>query len=373
MGKSVKISVLHVILLCMTVIGLKNHVTILPPILEVGHRDGWLSVLLGAVIVLPWLFLLAFIAKSTDGQPLIKIIEEKNGKTIARIIKFIVVIEFFLFGAFTMIEMLQWVNTTFLPFTPMLVLFVLYFILCMMLAIYGLQAIMIANVLVLFVVIILGFFVAIANLRVKDYTLLLPILEKGMEPVLLATVFPMSGFLELGFLIFIQHHVKNRIKFKHFALMLLLLLGLTMGPLIGAIVEFGPDEASKQRYPAYEEWALVAIGEYINHLDFLSIYQWMTGAFVRIGFYLFLVTEILSIEQQSKKVWTYVAPPFAIICLSLMLVDQQVYLFLNNYLFLIFSCCLLVVLGIVIALLVWRKKGQRQEELHHADRGDHIK
>lgn len=373
MTKSVKISILHVIFLCMTVIGLKNHVTILPPILEVGHRDGWLSVLLGAVFTFPWLLLLAFITKNMNGQPFIKTIQDKNGKIIARIVKFIVIGEIFLLGAFTMIEMLQWVNTTFLPFTPMMILFIIYFILCMTLAVQGLQTIVIANAIVLFIVVILGFFVAFANIRVKDYSLLHPMLENGMEPVLLATVFPLAGFVELVFLIFIQHHVKSRIRFKHFALMLLLLVGLTLGPLIGAIVEFGPDEASKQRYPAYEEWALVAIGEFVNHLDFFSIYQWMTGAFVRIGFYLFLVTEICDIEKQPKKVWTYVAPPFAVVCLILMLVDEQTYLIINNYHFLIFTCCLLLVLGVIFALLIRRKKGSRQEEVSNANEGDYIK
>lgn len=371
MSKNVKISILHVIFLCMTVIGLKNHVTILPPILEVGGRDGWLSVMLGAAFVLPWLILLTLIAKKSYGQPLMKLVKEKNGKVITGIVRFIVVVEIFFLSAFTMIEMLQWVNTTFLPTTPMLVLFILYFILCMTLATQGLQTIVIVNALVLFIVLILGFFVAFVNLRVKDYSLLHPILENGVEPVLLATVFPAAGFVELGFLIFIQHHVKTRIKFKHFALMLFLLMGLTMGPLIGAIVEFGPAEAAKQRYPAYEEWGLAAIGEFINHMDFLSIYQWMTGAFVRIGFYLFLVTEILDIEKQPKKIWTYVAPPFAAICLSLMLVDEQAYLDLNNYYFLILTCFLLLLLGFIFVFLIWRKKGRRQGGVRNATEGDH--
>ena len=56
MQNSVKISVLHVVLLSMTVIGLKNHVTILPPILEVAKRDGWMSVILGLACVIPFLW-----------------------------------------------------------------------------------------------------------------------------------------------------------------------------------------------------------------------------------------------------------------------------------------------------------------------------
>ena len=81
-------------------------------------------------------------------------------------------------------------------------------------------------------------------------------------------IFPASGFIELLMLLFLQHQFKERIRWYHFAIMLAILVGLTLGPLIGAITEFGPNEAAKQRYPAYEEWGLVTIGRYIEHLDF---------------------------------------------------------------------------------------------------------
>ena len=371
MGKTVKISILHVIFLCMTVIGLKSHVSILPSILEVGGRDGWLSVLLAAVIVLPWLLFLVAITKRMDSRPFIKIVEEKSGPAAAMVIKIIVGGILLLLAAFTMVEMLLWVHATFLPTTPMPVLFGIYFILCVALAVQGLQTIVIANAIVLSVVILLGFFIAFVNAGVKDYSLLLPVLEHGMDPVLMAVIFPMAGLTELLLFIFIQHHVKSRIQFRHFALMLLLLMGLTMGPLVGAIVEFGPDEAAKQRYPAFEEWALASVGEFINHMDFFSIYQWMTGAFIRISFYLYIVTELFGIATQKKKIWKYIAPPFAFICLILMLFDEQAFLEMNNYYILISGTIVLLILGVVFTVLIRRKKGHRQEGISGANKGDH--
>ena len=35
---------------------LKNHVTIIPPLLDVAKRDGWLSVLFAGGIIFFWLF-----------------------------------------------------------------------------------------------------------------------------------------------------------------------------------------------------------------------------------------------------------------------------------------------------------------------------
>ena len=74
------ISILHVIFLSMTVIGLKNHVTIIPPLLQVGGRDGWASVVLATLFMLPWGILLLYIHKKSNQEPIRDWLEEKIGK-----------------------------------------------------------------------------------------------------------------------------------------------------------------------------------------------------------------------------------------------------------------------------------------------------
>ena len=90
--------------------------------------------------------------------------------------------------------------------------------------------------------------------------------------------------------------------------MLFILMGLTMGPTIGAITEFGPIEAAKQRYPAYEEWGLGSIGRFIEHFDFLSIYQWLTGAFIRVGLLVIHSSRFIEYDRRQKtdleNTWT---------------------------------------------------------------------
>ncbi len=75
------ISILHVIFLSMTVIGLKNHVTIIPPLLDVAKRDGWLSVLFaGGGIVFFWLFLIVYIQSKSNQEPSEIGLNQKSGK-----------------------------------------------------------------------------------------------------------------------------------------------------------------------------------------------------------------------------------------------------------------------------------------------------
>ncbi|MGE7093212.1 endospore germination permease [Lysinibacillus sp. NPDC048646] len=320
------ISILHVIFLSMTVIGLKNHVTILPPLLDVVGRDGWLSVILAAFIIFFWLFLLVYIQKKTKQEPLKDWLEQKIGKTGSKVIIYILVGYLVILTAFSMVETLQWVNTTFLPQTPVIILLFIYTILCILLVTTSLQTIVILNVFVLFGVVVLGFFVAFTNMQVKDYALLRPFFEHGFKPIVNGLIYPASGFVELIMLLFLQHQIKDRIRWYHFSIMLFILMGLTTGPLIGAITEFGPSEAAKQRYPAFEEWGLVTIGRYIEHLDFFSIYQWLTGTFIRVSFILYIVADLLNMTGDPKRIWKMLAPPFFFLCLPLMMLNENIFL-----------------------------------------------
>ncbi|WP_409369748.1 endospore germination permease [Lysinibacillus sp. 38-6] len=346
------ISILHVVFLAMTVIGLKNHVTIMPPLLEIAERDSWLSVLFTTIIMFPWLFLLVYIHRKSNQEALKDWLPKKIGNAGAKIVIYIIAIVLIIIAAFTMIETLQWINTTFLPKTPRLILLGIYIALCILLVTTSLQTIVIVNVFVLLAVVVFGFFVAITNLQVKDYDLLRPFFEHGFQPVIKGLVYPASGFSELILFLLIQHQIKDRLRWHHFAIMLLILMGLTMGPLVGAITEFGPAEASKQRYPAYEEWGLVTIGRYVEHLDFLSIYQWLTGTFIRVGFILYVVSDLLGMAGDHRRIWKMLALPFLFICLPLMLLNEHIFLQLKGNYILTATFIFFFLLSIFLMLVV---------------------
>ncbi|MDN4492675.1 GerAB/ArcD/ProY family transporter [Ureibacillus aquaedulcis] len=364
MHKIGKIGILHVIFLVMTFIGLKNHVTILPPLLDHVKRDGWMSVILAAVIMFPWLFLVLFIHNKTEQKPIKEWLTQRVGKGASSIFLYSVVVFIFIIAAFSMRETLLWINSTFLPKTPELALLIVYVILCFLLISTNMLTIVIVNTFVLLFVVIFGFYVAIANIQVKDYSLIQPFLEHGMSPVFKGIVYPASGFIELFLLLFIQHHFKSKLKWTHLAIMLFILTGLTLGPLLGAIVEFGPEEAARQRYPAYEEWALVTIGRFIEHMDFLSIYQWLTGTFIRVSLLLFIASDILNWTGQRKKIWNFMFFPFLLICLIIASLDNSLFLHLNGNEMLIitflFFLSFSLLLGI-LALISSRKKNKLEQ------------
>ncbi|GKV56135.1 germination protein [Sporosarcina sp. NCCP-2222] len=358
------IGILHIIFLAMTVVGLKNHVTILPPLITKVGRDGWASVLMAAGATSLWLLLLAYVVKKMNGVPLKDWLQEKIGKAGSRFVRYAIALFLLILASFTLDETLQWVNATFLPETPFIFMLLIYVTLCVYFATTSLPIILMANVLVLAVVVVLGFFVSFTNIKVKNYDLLQPFFEHGLRPIAEGAIYPGSGFIEITLLLLIQHRSKKPLRFKHFFIILMILLFLTLGPLIGAITEFGPTEAAKQRYPAYEEWGLVSIGRFIEHVDFLSIYQWLTGTFIRVGFLLYIVIDLLGWEKKKKQVWRVIAPAFFFICIPLLSLSDHKFLILKGEFLLkgSFAVFLLMSLFFFVLTMFSRKSKKNESE-----------
>ncbi|MBO1004029.1 endospore germination permease [Pseudogracilibacillus auburnensis] len=349
--KNESIRPIHIILLTMTVIGLKNHVTIIPPLLQHAGRNGWASVLLSSLALLPWVLLLLYVHKKSNQTEMKEWLKVRIGKVWAKVFNYVLAFFLITLAAFTMRETIHWISATFLLETPIYYLLIIYTVLCVMFASTSIKTIAITNVFVLFGVVIFGFFVAFANIQVKDYTLLRPFFEDGFKPVLFGMVYPASGMVELVLLLYLQHQVKGGIRFFHYIIIFFILTILTLGPLIGAITEFGPDEAMKQRYPAYEEWGLVTVTRFIEHLDFLSIYQWLTGAFIRVGILLFFVINLLNVTGKKKKIWGLVAPLFFIACTVLLMLEDQAFVNIKGNYFLLITFIFFLIVSLFFAIV----------------------
>ena len=318
MKKNGKISTVQLSLIIMTAVGLKNHVTILPHLLPAAKRDGWITVLISFFLIVSWCVILYYIHKATAHENIFKWVEMNVGKIFGKVFSISLCFLFVTLAAVSLKEMVVWTKVSYLPVTPPIFEIILFTALCFFLANTNIQTIAIVNTFVLTAVILFGFFVAFTNIQFKDYTLLRPVLEHGWKPVFSGIIYPLSGLIEMIVLLFMQQKIHGPLKYKVFFFNALILTLLILGPLIGSITEFGPQEAARQKYPAFEQWGLVTLGRFIEHVDFLSIYQWLTGAFVRVSFLLFLALEVLSIKKKRNKT-------ILLIIFSLVLIISNLY------------------------------------------------
>lgn len=346
-------------------VGLMNHVLVIPPLLQDAKRDAWLSVIGVIVPYLLWVWLLYFIMKRSKQQPFIAWLSQQYSPFLAAIFRLFILAYTALISAVTLKETTTWAHVSYLPQTPTLVLSLTLILLCLFAVHFGIRSIAITSGVLLPFVIVFGDFVMSANLPEKNYSLLFPMLENGLDPVLKGGVYLGGGLVELLLILVVQHNLKSQIRLWSLWVLALFLIGLVMGPLTGAIAEFGPYEAAELRYPAYEEWRLVKIGKYISHVDFLSIYQWLSGAFIRISISLYILIDMLSIKNQRVRIaWSIILGFLLIVVTELPISDMHYLKFLKQVYFpvtLILALFLSFTLFFII-LFTKKKRGSEDEK-----------
>ncbi|WP_044747233.1 endospore germination permease [Bacillus alveayuensis] len=297
-----KISIPQFILLMMGAVGVLNHVIVIPILLEAAKRDSWISVIFNFVTFLILAIFVYMIQKATNQQNIFTWIKENFGKKLQIVLIAVLCIHLFILGQTTFMDTLTWTKVTYLPISSKFIMGTLLALLVLSASYSGIRTIVILNGVILPIVIILGFFVASVNLQYKNFTLLKPFLENGLVPVLEGMIYSGGGIGEFFLLLLLmQHRIKAKIRFYQIVITLFILSGLTIGPTIGALTIFGPEEAARQRYPAYEEWAMVSLGRFVEHVDFLSIYQWMSGVFIRLSTLGFIISELFQAKKGKKR------------------------------------------------------------------------
>lgn len=308
------------------------------------------------IVIVPyliWVSFLYFIIKWTKQQPLVPWIEQHCGRGIAWGIRIVFILYGMSIAALTLEETVTWTHVSYMPRTPEFALALSLSLLCIFAAYYGIQAIAITSGVLLPFVVILGDFVMSANLPAKDYSLLFPVLIDGWMPVLDGTIYIGGGLVELILILFLQHHLKTKVKLWAMWLLALFLVLLMLGPVTGAITEFGPFEAAKLRYPAYEEWRLVSIGKYIHHVDFLSIYQWLSGAFIRISSTMYIAAELMPFQKNKDKLAVILLFAFFILIFVLIPISDMEYLSFWKQIHFPFSLIFIMAISFLLFILVW--------------------
>jgi spore germination protein (amino acid permease) len=357
---SERINPLEVIMILLLSIGLVNHVIIIPMLLDRGGRDSWISVITSGLLLILFSILVFYLMKWSNQENLFVFLKKNYSPLVAWIVTLPLCIYLFVSGFVTYEDTVSWAITSYLPQFSSFSLGLLLMVLCFYAAFLGIRVIAIASGIVLPLVVMLGFFVMTANIPNKEYALLKPILEFGVDPVLQGMVVAGGGFIEIILLLLMQHRIKKSIKLYHVLILGIFLIGLTIGPLTGAISEFGPQLAREFRYPAFEEWRLVTLGTYVEHLDYFSIFQWLSGAFIRISLAIFLIPDLLNITDSKKRgITLLVISLLYITSYFFPISDISFYIFINKYLLPSQLTILITITLLILILVIFKKKEGR--------------
>lgn len=359
-----KIGAGQAMMIIMLTVGITNHVTVIPLLLSKAGRDSWLSVLLAGIPFVGWGCLLFMINRCLSQYSLQEWIRRTAGKFTAYLLLVPILLMLYLMALANLIDTQTWTTVNYLPRTPEWVTALALIFFCIIAAHRGITPLGISSGVLLPIVAMLGLFVAFGNVPKKDYSLLLPILQHGISPVLHGMFYIGGGFAELFVFLLLQHHVRTPLRLSHYLWMVLIIVVLTLSPLTGSIAEFGPIESTRQRFPAFEQWRLLTIGKYIENMEFFAIYQWLSGSFIRISLCLLLIVEILHLHTPQKRwIALFFLGATMLGITSLPFSDMQFVTFLSKVYYPVFLVAILLI-SLVIAGLTLRRK-TRQEDTGH--------
>lgn len=343
-----KIGTSQAIMMIMLTIGISNHVTVIPLLLSKAGRDAWVSVLFVAVPFFGWVCMLYWINSRLGQEPLQTWLRRTTGPVVSTLLLIPFALGFYMMALVHLIDTQTWTTVNYLPRTPEWFTAFLLMLICFIAASGGIGPLGITSGILLPLVVILGFFVAFGNLPKKEYSYLLPFFQNGVKPSLEAMVYAGGGFSELAILLFLRHHIRQPLRFSHYVALVLINVILTLGPLTGAIAEFGPIEATRQRFPAFEQWRLLTIGRDIENMEFFAIYQWLSGSFMRISLCLLLITELMQVRTvKQRRILLLTLGASMLAFASMPFADMQFVTFLSSFYYPLF---LIVTLASTIAV-----------------------
>lgn len=342
--------------------GLASHVIVNPMILESSGRDSWITALVSGGAFLIWILLLYVIMRRSGQQHWKSWLSSKVSPFVAWLLILPVIVQMYLIGGMTVIHTSTWHITNYLPNTPKLLVIGCLILFCTAITFWGLQVIAIVSGVLLPIVAALGIFVSSFNAPNKDYSLLRPILEHGLQPVVDGMVYAGAGYVELLALIILQHQLKSKIRLWQLLLYGVFSTIITLGPIVGGITEFGPVEAAHQMTSPYEQWRLVRAGPFIEHLDFLSIFQWLSGASIRISLSVYLFIELLQFKRNRGKYWAIGAVMLSYVLLTQVKVNEYAfYLWMYKY-YMPISLMILLALSFIWMIVALIAGSAKREE-----------
>lgn len=346
------IAPVHIFSLFILSSGFINHVMILPLVLSASGRDAWISVLICIIPYIVWIFLITATLKRLKEEALLDYLERCHGKSFAKMTAMVFFLYFLLNSMITFRDTITWTKTNYLYDTPLVILAILLGLICFAGTVKGIKELSIIAVIILPIVALLGVFIAVGNIQHKDYSVLFPIMEDGVLSTLRGCVYAFSGLAELCTLLFLKPFTTKTLKPIKITVVSIILIGLMIGPLMGAIAEFGPREATHLRYPAYEQWKLLTISSDITRMDFLSIFQWISGSFIRICLLAVLAFQILSPKRKRKWLILF----FFVISITytvLPLSDYTVFQLLYRYIYPIFLLVIVPFILIISSMILF--------------------
>jgi len=257
-------------------------------------KDAWLSATLSSIIALFITVMIVFLSKRHPDLSFVEMCMELLGTWGGRLVSFIY-LWFFLHIAYLSVRQFsEVIHMTMMPETPVSFLNIVMTIAIIFTVTRGLKAIAQTSSLTVPISIALILFTLILFIKDIRMEALLPVMEKGIKPVLFGSLVPAILYGESLLILVFFPYVKD----KHNMLSLSIIASIFSSILfifvtIIVISVFGANEAKKITFPLFSLTKIMSISNI--RYEALMIYVWTVLLFVKATIYFY--ASVISIGQ----------------------------------------------------------------------------
>lgn len=286
-------------LLLMT-LPIMGHVVILPLMLDVAGRDGWMSILIAVPFGILFAWAIYRLRLNCAASDFMTAFQAQAGGWLAYPLRILLIVYLLFLSAFSLACITDMVHIAFLPDSPIWVLVAWFMLFCFYAVLKGVRSISLIGTMLGIIGMITGHSVTAMATPRKDIANMLPMLEFGVTGPLIGILVICSIWIELLFLLVIRiENVGEKRLFLLWTVGVLLNALMMLSTLTGSVMIFGFGQADEFTFPALETVRIIHLG-FIDRFDIYGMMLMSFGCYIRTSLYLRLAFQLMLPAQQES-------------------------------------------------------------------------
>lgn len=237
-------------------------------------QDTWIGALLSTIVSIPLVLLMVHLGLKFPNKSIIEYSQLLLGKYLGKLVGLILVWYWITVAAVTARAVGEAYTTAFMPETPILAFIITTAFLACNAARNGVGVLGKMSELILPIVTGTGLAVIILNYSEMRFRNLLPVLSKGVQPVVKTTGVGIAFFMEFIVLGMILPYLNKPRDAPRFSVYAVLFSGLLMTVFtVSLVAVFGPTTSSLS-FPTFSFTRMISIGQFLERIEVIPVGAW---------------------------------------------------------------------------------------------------
>jgi spore germination protein KB len=252
-------------------------------------RDMWLSPIIASLTGFLSVYLADRLNRLYPKESLIQYSEHIVGRMLGKVIGLVYLLFFLLLECIILREYGEVILGIFLPQTPIIVLLGSMVLVGASAVRGGVEVLGRTSQFFVPIFVLVFVFIYIMMLPEMEPENMLPVMEKGIWPSIRGAYEPLKWYGEFIVISFLLPFLSDRERGRRWGMITVVAVMVTMVAInIAALFLFG-EITTSLTYPFVEAVRYISIGDFLEHIEAIVMAIWVTGAFLKISFFYYVL------------------------------------------------------------------------------------